>query len=99
MPVDGVVVFGRSTVDESALTGEPMPATKSEGAVGAEGKAWNRRQSTYEVQGSQAKVNLREPLLVLWSEFKSRQEGNELRSEDVAVLLSDGSVLLEASNN
>eukprot|EP00983_Pelagomonas_calceolata_P042281 1138432-Pelagomonas_calceolata.AAC.4 len=31
MPVDGVVVSGRSTVDESALTGEPMPATKSEG--------------------------------------------------------------------
>jgi len=33
MPVDGVVVSGRSTVDESALTGEPMPATKSEGRI------------------------------------------------------------------
>ncbi|MEW5309920.1 MAG: hypothetical protein WDW38_001761 [Sanguina aurantia] len=28
MPVDGTVVAGRSSVDESALTGEPMPITK-----------------------------------------------------------------------
>lgn len=31
LPVDGVVVSGRSSVDESALTGEPLPATKQEG--------------------------------------------------------------------
>ncbi|KAG2497846.1 hypothetical protein HYH03_004113 [Edaphochlamys debaryana] len=31
VPVDGVVVGGRSTVDESALTGEPLPLTKAEG--------------------------------------------------------------------
>lgn len=29
--VDGVVVGGRSTVDESALTGEPLPVTKAQG--------------------------------------------------------------------
>jgi P-type Cu+ transporter len=33
LPVDGVVVTGRTTVDESALTGEPMPVTKAEGAM------------------------------------------------------------------
>jgi len=32
IPVDGLVVAGRSNVDESALTGEPMPAPKAAGA-------------------------------------------------------------------
>ncbi len=31
IPVDGAVVGGRSSVDEAALTGEPMPVPKSEG--------------------------------------------------------------------
>lgn len=31
VPVDGVVVGGRSLVDESALTGEPLPLTKTQG--------------------------------------------------------------------
>jgi Cu+-exporting ATPase len=31
IPVDGVVVEGRSSVDESMLTGEPMPVAKAEG--------------------------------------------------------------------
>lgn len=31
VPVDGTVVSGRSTVDESALTGEPLPLIKQEG--------------------------------------------------------------------
>ncbi|EFJ44901.1 hypothetical protein VOLCADRAFT_64450 [Volvox carteri f. nagariensis] len=31
VPVDGVVVGGRSSVDESALTGEPLPLTKAPG--------------------------------------------------------------------
>jgi Cu+-exporting ATPase len=32
VPVDGVVVEGRSSVDESMVTGEPIPAEKTEGS-------------------------------------------------------------------
>jgi Cu+-exporting ATPase len=32
IPVDGVVIEGRSSVDESMLTGEPIPVEKTEGA-------------------------------------------------------------------
>ena len=31
IPVDGVVVHGRSTVEEAAFTGEPLPVTKQSG--------------------------------------------------------------------
>ena len=31
MPVDGVVLEGRSAVDESMITGEPIPAEKAPG--------------------------------------------------------------------
>jgi Cu+-exporting ATPase len=36
IPVDGVIIAGRSAVDESMITGEPLPVTRSEGdeAVG-----------------------------------------------------------------
>ncbi|MCG3012192.1 haloacid dehalogenase, partial [Pseudomonas aeruginosa] len=32
IPVDGIVVEGTTTVDESMVTGESMPVTKTEGA-------------------------------------------------------------------
>ena len=44
IPVDGIVVSGCSSVDESALTGEPMPVSKLEeasvtaGTVNCDGK-------------------------------------------------------------
>ena len=38
LPVDGLVVSGRTSVDESALTGEPLPVTKTEGVEGRGGR-------------------------------------------------------------
>ena len=37
VPVDGVVATGRASVDESALTGEPMPVSKAKGDAVAAG--------------------------------------------------------------
>jgi cation transport ATPase len=33
IPADGIVTVGRSTVDESSLTGEAMPVTKLPGVI------------------------------------------------------------------
>jgi P-type Cu2+ transporter len=33
IPVDGVIINGESTIDESMVTGEPMPAEKKEGSM------------------------------------------------------------------
>jgi len=37
IPLDGQIVFGRSSVDESMLTGEPLPVTRSTGDYAAAG--------------------------------------------------------------
>ena len=37
IPLDGVIVYGRSSVDESMLTGEPLPVTRSIGDYAAAG--------------------------------------------------------------
>jgi P-type Cu+ transporter len=52
LPVDGVVVSGCTTVDEAALTGEPMPVVKEKGHLVTAG--------TVNVDGALASVLLPE---------------------------------------
>jgi Cu+-exporting ATPase len=48
IPVDGVVTEGRSTVDESMLTGEPMPVSKRTGSKVAAGTLNRQGALTFE---------------------------------------------------
>ena len=50
VPVDGAVVEGRSFVDESAMTGEPVPVEKEPGAALAAGTVNGTGALTVEVQ-------------------------------------------------
>ncbi|RLN03637.1 hypothetical protein C2845_PM13G20770 [Panicum miliaceum] len=50
IPADGVVKAGRSTVDESSLTGEPMPVTKTAGAEVSAGSINLNGKLTVEVR-------------------------------------------------
>ncbi|CAO2202300.1 unnamed protein product [Urochloa humidicola] len=50
IPADGIVKAGRSTVDESSLTGEPMPVTKIAGAEVSAGSINLNGKLTVEVR-------------------------------------------------
>ncbi|KAG2579482.1 copper-transporting ATPase PAA1, chloroplastic-like isoform X1 [Panicum virgatum] len=50
IPADGVVKAGRSTVDESSLTGEPMPVTKTAGTEVSAGSINLNGKLTVEVR-------------------------------------------------
>lgn len=58
IPVDGVVIDGRSAVDESAITGEPIPAEKSPGDLVFAGTISHDGVLTVEAHGVGADTTL-----------------------------------------
>ena len=46
IPIDGVVVRGASTVDESMLTGEALPVSKAAGAAAVAPRARRRARTS-----------------------------------------------------
>lgn len=58
IPVDGVVIDGRSTIDESMLTGESVPVTKAPGAKVAAGTINNKGSFKFEATAIGAQTAL-----------------------------------------
>lgn len=57
VPVDGVVVGGRSAVDESALSGEPLPLTKTSGGRGRGGRGLDASDEVPSLPGPGARAH------------------------------------------
>lgn len=83
VPVDGVVLSGRSSVDESMLTGEPLPVSKGEGDEVSAGTLNQNGALTLRA----AKVG-RDTMLARIVEMVRRAQGSKAPIADLADRLS-----------
>lgn len=96
IPADGVVKAGRSTVDESSLTGEPMPVTKIAGAEVSAGSINLNGKLTVEVRRPGGETVMSD-ILHLVEEAQTREAPVQRLADKVAGNFTYGVMALSAA--
>lgn len=96
VPADGVVKAGRSTVDESSLTGEPMPVTKTPGADVSAGSINLNGKLTVEVRRPGGETVMSD-ILRLVEEAQTRAAPVQRLADKVAGNFTYGVMALSAA--
>ncbi|KAK6916121.1 hypothetical protein RJ641_018982, partial [Dillenia turbinata] len=96
VPADGIVRAGRSTVDESSFTGEPLPVTKLPGAEVAAGSINLNGTLTIEVQRPGGETTMGD-LVRLVEEAQSREAPVQRLADKVAGHFTYGVMALSAA--
>ncbi|XP_057494523.1 copper-transporting ATPase PAA1, chloroplastic isoform X2 [Actinidia eriantha] len=96
VPADGIVRAGRSAVDESSFTGEPLPVTKLPGAEVAAGTINLNGTLTVEVQRSGGETAMGD-IVRLVEEAQSREAPVQRLADKVAGHFTYGVMALSAA--
>ncbi|XP_015696014.2 copper-transporting ATPase PAA1, chloroplastic isoform X2 [Oryza brachyantha] len=96
VPADGVVKSGRSTVDESSLTGEPMPVTKIAGTEVSAGSINLNGKLTVEVRRPGGETAMSD-ILRLVEEAQAREAPVQRLADKVAGNFTYGVMALSAA--
>ncbi|KAK9077139.1 hypothetical protein SSX86_005475 [Deinandra increscens subsp. villosa] len=96
VPVDGIVTAGRSTVDESSFTGEPLPVTKLPGAEVSAGSINLNGALTVEVQRSGGETFMGN-IVRLVEEAQSREAPVQRLADKVAGHFTYGVMAISAA--
>lgn len=96
IPADGLVKAGRSTVDESSLTGEPMPVTKIAGAEVSAGSINLNGKLTVEVRRPGGETVMSD-IIHLVEEAQTREAPVQRLADKVAGNFTYGVMALSAA--
>lgn len=96
IPADGIVRAGRSTVDESSFTGEPLPVTKLPGAEVAAGSINLNGTLTIEVQRPGGETSIGD-IVRLVEEAQSREAPVQRLADKVAGHFTYGVMAFSAA--
>ncbi|KAK9163166.1 hypothetical protein Syun_004068 [Stephania yunnanensis] len=96
VPADGIVIAGRSTIDESSFTGEPLPVTKLPGAEVAAGTINLNGILTVEVRRPGGETGMGD-IVRLVEEAQSREAPVQRLADKVAGHFTYGVMALSAA--
>ncbi|KAI3805098.1 hypothetical protein L1987_27148 [Smallanthus sonchifolius] len=96
VPADGIVTAGRSTVDESSFTGEPLPVTKLPGAEVSAGSINLNGALTVEIQRSGGETFMGD-IIRLVEEAQSREAPVQRLADKVAGHFTYGVMAISAA--